>query len=94
MEDTVASSEDVSRRQVTLARVALLNLHETNVANALMAFHECGGVALRSGPLQRAIRDTLSAGQHVFVSANTYDDCGRDLLGDAEGMSWEMFQLV
>jgi alkylation response protein AidB-like acyl-CoA dehydrogenase len=94
IEDCVASGEDVSRRQMTLARTALLNLHETNVANALMAFHEGGGVALRAGPLQRVLRDTLAAGQHVFVSPNTYDDCGRDFLDDAEGMTWEMFQLV
>lgn len=84
----------ITRFQASQARNALLNFNRANQQNAKFALDEGGGVSLRRGPLQRAVRDHLAASQHIHVSRRFYDDLGRDYLGEAEGLRWSPHFLV
>jgi alkylation response protein AidB-like acyl-CoA dehydrogenase len=94
IDEEIGSGRSPSLRQLTNARAAMMHIHEVNVANATFTFHECGGIALRSGNIQRLVRDIMAAGQHVFVSRRIYEDCGREMLDQAEGMRWTMLGLA
>ncbi|MDO7833456.1 acyl-CoA dehydrogenase family protein [Sphingobium sp. HBC34] len=86
--ETTSRSEPVATRQFTLARLALCHATTVMMENSLFAHRVSGGVGLRAGALQRSLRDTLAATQHLVVSDKSLRDCGRDLLGMAEGMKW------
>jgi alkylation response protein AidB-like acyl-CoA dehydrogenase len=94
IQETVDRGETPTRWQYTQARTALLHAHEVNADNAAFAFREGGGTALRSGVLQRVVRDEMAAGQHLMLSRKWWGEVARDLLGEAEGMEWSALQLV
>jgi alkylation response protein AidB-like acyl-CoA dehydrogenase len=88
VEATLARGDDCSPRQFTLMRLSL-NHVTTAVAEVCTFAHKTGGgVALRSGVLQRCFRDMFAATQHRIVSGFMLRECGRELLGLAEGKMW------
>ncbi|MDF8335392.1 acyl-CoA dehydrogenase family protein [Novosphingobium cyanobacteriorum] len=94
IQDTVDKSEPVSVRQITLARLALNHATNAMMEISVFAHRAGGGVALHAGPLQRTLRDSFAATQHVMVSDNALRDCGLDFLGLAEGKRWTPRGLV
>ncbi|MGE5722390.1 MAG: acyl-CoA dehydrogenase family protein [Sphingomonadales bacterium] len=86
--DTVSKGEPVPLRQFTWARLALNHATTAMMENSVFAHRASGGVGLRKGTLERALRDTFSATQHLVVSNNSLRDAGTDLLGLAEGKRW------
>jgi indole-3-acetate monooxygenase len=46
-----------------------------------------GGAVYQKGPLDRCLRDILTANQHVLATARTYEMAGRPLLG-LEPLRW------
>lgn len=91
---TISKSEPVSLRQITWARVALNHATTAMMENSVFAHRSSGGVGLRAGSLQRSLRDTFSATQHLMVSDKALRECGRDFLGLAENMRWTPRGLV
>jgi indole-3-acetate monooxygenase len=91
---TAERDEAPTRWQYTLARAALQQTSRVNLDNAAFAFREGGGTSLRDGPMQRTIRDTMTSGQHVFVSRKWWGDCAKDFLGEAEGFEWSPLGLT
>ena len=71
-----------------LMRLSLNHVTTAVMEIATFAHRAGGGVALRSGILQRCFRDMFGATQHRIVSANMLGECGRELLGLAEGKIW------
>lgn len=94
IERTIAGGNDPTVRQITLARLAFTNLNAVAVAAANMAFAFGGGVALRSGTLQRCFRDQHAAAQHITTSEAVVRACAQDLLGLAKGKIWSLRQLI
>lgn len=92
--ETISKGEPVATRQITWARLALNHATTAMMENSLFAHRASGGVGLRSGTLQRALRDTLSATQHLMVSDKALRECGRDFLGFAEDMKWTPRGLI
>ena len=94
VEERLASERPVTTRDFTLMRLALS--HVTSAAAEICAFaHKAAsGTSLRSGVLQRYFRDMYSATQHQIVSGFILSECGRELLGRAEGESWTNQGLV
>ncbi len=94
VQQTLDRDEPCSMRQFTLMRLSLN--HITTAMTEIVTFvHRAGGgVALRSGILQRCFRDMFGATQHRIVSANMLGECGRELLGLAEGKEWQSRGLV
>jgi indole-3-acetate monooxygenase len=86
--------EPTTRELITLARTAMLHIQSVNAANAQFAFREAGGSGLRDGPLQRLYRNIMTAGQHMVMSRKIWSECGKDLIGNAEGMMWGPYALM
>lgn len=88
VEETLERGDPVEQRQFTLMRLSL-NHVTTAVAEICTFAHKIGGgVALRNGVLQRCFRDMFTATQHRIVSGYMLRECGRELLGIAEGKMW------
>ncbi|MBB4614289.1 acyl-CoA dehydrogenase family protein [Novosphingobium taihuense] len=92
--ETVSRGEAVQVRQFTWARLALSHATTAMMENSIFAHRASGGVGLRKGTLERTLRDTFSATQHLVVSNNSLRDAGTDLLGLAEGKRWTPRGLV
>jgi indole-3-acetate monooxygenase len=86
--------EPTSTEHLTLGRAAMMHLQGVNVANAQFAFTEAGGASLRDGPLQRLYRNVQAAGQHIIMSRKIWSECGKAMIGNAEGMIWGPYALM
>lgn len=86
--------EPTTRQQITLARAAMLHVQSVNAENAQFAFREAGGASLRAGTLQRLYRNVQTAGQHMVMSRRIWSECGKDMIGNADGMIWGPYQLM
>jgi alkylation response protein AidB-like acyl-CoA dehydrogenase len=94
VEASLARDEALSSRQFTLTRLCLAHVTNAVMEIATFAHRAGGGVALRSGILQRCFRDMFAATQHRIVSADMLGECGRELLGLAEDKMWTSRGLV
>ncbi|SKB97770.1 acyl-CoA dehydrogenase family protein [Sphingopyxis flava] len=92
--ETVSKGEAVPLRQFTWARLAVSHATTAMMENSVFAHKASGGVGLRKGTLERTLRDTFSATQHLVVASNSLRDAGTDLLGLAEGMRWTPRGLI
>jgi indole-3-acetate monooxygenase len=92
--DTLRAGGRMSVREHTLVRLAL-----TNATNALAEVSEFvylagGTTALRRGTIQRLVRDVHAGTQHVTSAPAVWANCGRELVGLAEGKHWQFLDLV
>ncbi len=92
--DTLRAGGRMSLREHTLVRLAL-----TNATNALAEVSEFvylagGTTALRRGTIQRLVRDVHAGTQHVTSAPAVWANCGRELVGLAEGKHWQFLDLV
>lgn len=93
--ETTNKGEPASVRQISWARVALNHATDAMIAIATFAHKASGGISLRDGALQRALRDALAGGQHVMVADKALQEAGRDFLGLIEGeVRWTPRGLV
>lgn len=83
-----------TRADLTNIRAACLLLHDVNVETATFALRESGGYGLRVGPLQHVYRDIMAMGQHILAGSSGWVECAKDFLGEADDMSWSLYQLV
>jgi alkylation response protein AidB-like acyl-CoA dehydrogenase len=86
--------QPLATRHVSLIRLALNHATWTAAAVCDFAYRAAGGVSLRNGVLQRYWRDMHAGTQHITSSPGILRDCGRDLLGLAEGKIWAFVGLV
>ena len=91
---TLDRGEPLAARHFTLMRLALGHITTTVVEIATFAHRAGGGVAIRSGILQRCFRDMFTATQHRIVSPYMLRECGRELLGLAQDKVWTSRGLV
>ncbi len=94
VQQSLDRDEPCTSRQFTLMRLSLNHVTTAVTEVATFAHRAGGGVALRSGILQRCFRDMFGATQHRIVSTNMLGECGRELLGLAEGKEWQSRGLV
>jgi len=90
----VEEGHQPTTRQTTLIRTALNNITFTVVDVCEFAYRSAGGSALRAGTIQRCFRDMLAGAQHVSSSNAVLRECGRELMGMAEGQIWTLRRLV
>ena len=81
-----------TQRQLTLIRLGLIHANNAVAENAVFAHRSAGSIALRSGNLQRCLRDVFTATQHKIVSRMFTRDCGRELIGSDK--TWTIRGLV
>jgi alkylation response protein AidB-like acyl-CoA dehydrogenase len=78
---TLQSESSVSIEQIALAKMAMRHMHDVGSEVTTFAYRAGGGVALRASLLQRAFRDMHAATQHLLLSDQIYQECGRVMLG-------------
>ena len=88
IDDTLRDGGSVSRRQTSMLKGASIHAHDVARDVATWAFRRGGGVALRDGALQRAIRDALAGCQHFIVDDSHLAGVGHDLLGAPDNFVW------
>ena len=94
VETEIARGNPMGQRQITLIRLALMNVTNVGVEVCNFAFRASGGSGLRAGALQRCVRDMQAGAQHLLVSQMILRDCGIELLGRAEGRVWATMGLI
>ena len=86
--------DGISVRQHTLVRLALAHITKTLQEVASFVYLAGGTTSLRRGTIQRMFRDVHAGTQHVTSSPNVWQTCGRELMGVAEGKTWQFLDLV
>jgi hypothetical protein len=75
--------------------MAMRHMHDVGSEVTTFAYRAGGGVALRPSLLQRAFRDMHAATQHLLLSDQIYQECGRVMLGMAgKGVRWTTMKLI
>ena len=94
LSETLAGGGQASLEQIALIRLAMRYLHEVVSDVCTFAYKAGGGVSLRGGPLQRCYRDIHAATQHILLSDQIMQDCGKVLMGAAqENATWTILGL-
>ena len=88
------AGDGISVRQHTLVRLALANITKSLHEVANFVYLAGGTTALRDGTIQRLYRDVHAGTQHVTSSPAVWQNCGRELVGVAEGKQWQFLDLV
>ena len=88
------AGDGISVRQHTLVRLALAHITKTLQEVASFVYLAGGTTSLRRGTIQRMFRDVHAGTQHVTSSPNVWQTCGRELMGVAEGKTWQFLDLV
>ena len=70
-----------TQEQFTLMRIGLIHLNNVVAENAIFAHRSAGSIALRTGHMQRCLRDIFTATQHKIVSHMFTRDCGEAFIG-------------
>ncbi len=81
IDETVLREQPVTLEQVTLVKLAFRHAHDVMSDICTFAYKNGGGVALRPSALQRCYRDMHAGVQHVLLSDQIMQDCGRVLMG-------------
>jgi alkylation response protein AidB-like acyl-CoA dehydrogenase len=92
--DTYAQGRRATVEQITLARMAMRHVHDVISEISTFAHRVSRGISLRPGVLQRCYRDIHSGTQHIFLSDEIVQECGRVLLGGASpDAEWMILNL-
>jgi len=94
VEATFDAGEAISVRQDTLVRLALGHITKTLLDVANFVYLAGGTTALRTGPIERMVRDVHAGTQHITSGPGMWRNCGRELAGLADGMHWILLDLV
>lgn len=84
LSENLDSGSPASLEQIALVRLGMRYLHEVVSEVCTFAYKSGGGVSLRGGALQRCYRDIHAATQHILLSDQIMQDCGKVLMGAAE----------
>lgn len=94
MTRTVQRGDDPSVRDVTLTRLALNHVTSVVAEICQFAYYYSGGIGLRESTIQRCLRDMYAGTQHASTAPAVLRECGKDLLGFAEGKMWAPRNIV
>jgi len=86
--DEVAAGTEPSLRRRALVRLACAQAAQASAQAVDLMYNAGGGTSLyETGRLERCFRDVHACTQHIAVSTNCYELCGRVLLGLDPGMT-------
>lgn len=83
LDEKMLGGHPPTNKEIALIKLSFHYSHEVMSEICTFAYNYGGGTALRSGPLQRCYRDMHAAVQHVLLSDQIMQDCGKVLLGRA-----------
>ncbi len=85
LDETLAKEAPATNEQLALIKLAFRHSHEVMSEACTFAYNFGGGIALRDSALQRCYRDAHAGLQHMLLSDQILQDCGRILMGHAPG---------
>ena len=95
IDETNARGEGPSVKQLALVRLAMRHLHEVGSEITTFTHIRGGGVSLRESVLQRCFRDMHGGTQHILLSDQIMQGCGKVLSGRAsKDAYWHMLGLI
>lgn len=95
LDRALGDGERAGLTHIALVRMAMRHLHDVVSEIATFAHRAGGGATLRSGILQRCYRDVHSGTQHVLLSDEILQECGRALLNmTGEDARWGIFGVL
>jgi alkylation response protein AidB-like acyl-CoA dehydrogenase len=93
--ETYDKGKDANVEQLALIRLAMRHLHDVVSETSTFAHKAARGVSLRPSVLQRAYRDIHSGTQHILLSDQIVEDCGKVLLGTTgKNAYWNVLGVV
>ncbi|HVG51041.1 MAG TPA: acyl-CoA dehydrogenase family protein [Xanthobacteraceae bacterium] len=81
VDEAYAQGREASVQELACIRMAMKYLHQVISENATFAHIASRGVSLRPGLLQRCYRDVHGGTQHLLLSDEIFQECGRVMLG-------------
>ncbi len=94
LDEALARDEYEQLAHTAMIRLAMRYLHDVVSEIATFAHKAGGGVSLRPSVLQRCYRDIHAGTQHILLSDQIAQDCGKVLMGMAdEDASWSILGL-
>jgi len=94
LDETLLNEEPATNEQLALIKLAFRYSHDVMSQVCTFAYNFGGGVALRASPLQRCYRDMHAGLQHILLSDQIMQDCGKVLLGHVpEGAKMQLLGL-
>lgn len=83
-----------TNEQLALIKLAFRYSHDVMSSVTTFAYKGGGGIALRTSPLQRCYRDLHAGVQHILLSDQIVQDCGKILMGHVpEGAKMQLLGL-
>lgn len=94
LDETLARERPATLEQIALIKLGFRYSHEVMSEVCTFAYNGGGGVALRPSRLQRCYRDLHAGLQHVLLSDQIMQDCGKVLMGHAKpDAHWNLLGL-
>ncbi len=94
LDEAMARDEYPSLEHIAMIRLAMRYLHEVASEITTFAYRSGGGVSLRPSVLQRCYRDLHAGTQHILLSDQIAQDCGKVLMGMTDdGAQWSILGL-
>ncbi len=94
LDETLLNEEPPTNEQIALIKLAFRYSHDVMDEVTTFAYKGGGGIALRPSPLQRAYRDLHAGLQHVLLSDQIVQDCGKVLMGHVpDGATMQLLGL-
>jgi alkylation response protein AidB-like acyl-CoA dehydrogenase len=95
LSESLLRGERATLRQIALLRMAMRHIHDVMSETSTFAYRAGGGVALRSSILQRCYRDVHAGTQHLLLSDQIFQECGRVMLGmTSEKARWTVLGVI
>ncbi len=93
--DTCARGEAPSQEQMTMVKLTLRHIHDVISEVGTFAHRQARGASLHNTPMQRYYRDIHSGTQHILMSDQIVEECGRALLGLPDPKAqWTVFGVA
>ncbi len=95
LSDSLLRGEPASLKQIALIRMAMRHIHDVMSETSTFAHRAGGGVSLRPSVLQRCYRDIHAGTQHLLLSDQIFQECGRVMLGmTSNDAHWTILGVV
>ncbi|MCW5772971.1 MAG: hypothetical protein KIT16_15110 [Rhodospirillaceae bacterium] len=93
--ETCGRGERPSLEQMTMVKLALRHLHDVISDVGTFAHRAARGASLHNTTMQRFYRDIHSGTQHILMSDQIVEECGRALLGlPGPDAKWTVFGVA
>jgi alkylation response protein AidB-like acyl-CoA dehydrogenase len=93
--ESLLRGERATLEQIALIRMAMRHIHDVMSEVSTFAHRAGGGVALRPSVLQRCYRDIHAGTQHLLLSDQIFQECGRVMLGMTSAKAhWTILGVV